>query len=379
MLENMVNPDKVTPDKTIPLTLLRNCRGVAFIRLYKAGLFFMGGNLGGGCVICKIDDPSTPLGYRWSAPVAVQCGGLGGGFVFGGEQIDSVILLNTSSAIRAFTGKGQITFGGNVSLAVGPVGKDIGAQVGVSDNKELVAAYSYSQAKGAYIGGTLEGAFLVIRDEENKRFYGNLNATAENLLKGTVLAPPSAQALANELNLVMTKQGAYSKISTSSSRDMNLAQSGRDLIRQGMSGDNLVTPALPNDWESALSPDGKVYYYNVKTNQTSWERPSPAALAPTPPPAVAPQAPIAQPLPAAQKPVVPANRPVVPGSRPPVAVARPPTVPTKLALYDYAATQADELSFKQNDRVEILGQVDANWAQGRLNGKTGLVPLTYLQ
>ncbi|KAH9257803.1 hypothetical protein BASA81_003821 [Batrachochytrium salamandrivorans] len=373
MLESMVKPGMVSQDKAIPLTLLRSCQGVAFIRLYKAGMFFLGGNLGGGCVICKIEDPSAPLGYRWSAPVAVQCGGLGGGFVFGGEQIDSVIILNTSSAIRAFTGKGQITFGGNVSLAVGPVGKDIGAQVGVSDNKELVAAYSYSQARGAYIGGTLEGAFLVIRDEENKRFYGNLNATAENLIKGTVSAPPSAQALANELNLIMTKQGVYSKIQTSSSRDMNLAQSGRELIKQGMSGNNLVTPALPEDWESALSPDGKVYYYNVKTNQTSWDRP---VATPQPPPPVIPQAPPA-PAAVAQKPVVPANRPVVPASRP--AAAKPIAVPTKLAMYDYTANQADELSFKQNDCVEILGQVDSNWAQGRLHGKTGLVPLTYLQ
>jgi lipid-binding SYLF domain-containing protein len=59
---------------------------VAFIRIYKAGLFMLGGNMGGGVVIAKIKDPNEENGYRWSAPVSVMCGGLGGGFVFGGEQ-----------------------------------------------------------------------------------------------------------------------------------------------------------------------------------------------------------------------------------------------------------------------------------------------------
>jgi len=46
----------------------------------------LGGNMGGGVVIAKIKDPNEENGYRWSAPVSVMCGGLGGGFVFGGEQ-----------------------------------------------------------------------------------------------------------------------------------------------------------------------------------------------------------------------------------------------------------------------------------------------------
>lgn len=48
------------------------------------------------------------------------CGGLGGGFIFGGEKIDSIIILNTKSAVRAFMGGQQVTFGGNLSVAAGP-------------------------------------------------------------------------------------------------------------------------------------------------------------------------------------------------------------------------------------------------------------------
>ena len=104
-------------------------------------------------MICKIKDPSQPDGYRWSAPVSIACGGLGGGFIFGAEMIDSMIILTHGGAVRAFMGKGQVSFGGNVSLAVGPFGRDIEAHLAAGANRELAAAYSYSQAKGAYIGG----------------------------------------------------------------------------------------------------------------------------------------------------------------------------------------------------------------------------------
>jgi lipid-binding SYLF domain-containing protein len=203
MLNEMVNPQYVDADKAIPLALIRNCEGLAFLRIYKAGFLVVGGNFGGGCVIAKVKDASQPRGWRWSAPSAVSCGGLGGGFVLGAEAIDSIIICNTPGSIRAFTGQGQVTLGGNVSLAVGPVGRDIEVHAGASSNKEIVAAYSYSSAKGAYIGGSLEGAFVKREDAENRRFYASDNATAENLLDGTVQVPTKAMALANELDSVL--------------------------------------------------------------------------------------------------------------------------------------------------------------------------------
>ena len=48
-------------------------------------------------------------------------------------------------------GKGQVTFGGSLSLAAGPVGRDVSGAVGMSDTKEISVAYSYSRAKGAYV------------------------------------------------------------------------------------------------------------------------------------------------------------------------------------------------------------------------------------
>ena len=47
----------------------------------------LAGNMGGGCIICKVPDESSERGWRWSGPSSLGVGGLGGGFVFGGEKV----------------------------------------------------------------------------------------------------------------------------------------------------------------------------------------------------------------------------------------------------------------------------------------------------
>lgn len=76
--------------------------------------------VGGGCVLAKVPDESDPRGWRWSGPSSVVCAGLSGGFTFGAERVESLILLNTKSAVKGFMGDDQITFGGNLSIAAGP-------------------------------------------------------------------------------------------------------------------------------------------------------------------------------------------------------------------------------------------------------------------
>jgi len=45
----------------------------------------------------------------------------------------------------------------------------------------------------------------------------------------------------------------------------------------------------------------------------------------------------------------------------------------------YKASQPDELSFNEGDKVEILEKVDSNWWKGKIGFKQGLVPASYLQ
>ncbi|KAJ3073520.1 F-BAR and double SH3 domains protein 1 [Podochytrium sp. JEL0797] len=48
------------------------------------------------------------------------------------------------------------------------------------------------------------------------------------------------------------------------------------------------------------------------------------------------------------------------------------------ALYDYTGADSGELSFHVNDEIEVLEAGDADWWMGRLGGKEGLVPASYV-
>ena len=66
-------------------------------------------------------------------------------------------------------------------------------------------------------------------------------------------------------------------------------------------------------------------------------------------------------------------------SEPPV---RPPPKPGQVkvfrALYDYAAQNADELSFQEGDLIYVTDMIsNQNWWKANCNGKTGLVPYNY--
>lgn len=65
-------------DKSIPLSLLRSARGLAFLTVAKGGLVF-GGRFGTGLVIAKL-----PSG-KWSAPCAIGTLGVSWGALAGAE------------------------------------------------------------------------------------------------------------------------------------------------------------------------------------------------------------------------------------------------------------------------------------------------------
>ena len=49
-----------------------------------------------------------------------------------------------------------------------------------------------------------------------------------------------------------------------------------------------------------------------------------------------------------------------------------------VALFDFKAEFSNELRFEAGDRIEVLNQVDEEWIKGRLNGRTGIVPVVFL-
>jgi SH3 domain-containing YSC84-like protein 1 len=169
------------PETAIPPAVMRAARGLAILTVTKAG--FIGSGRGGTGIVVE----RTANG--WSGPSAIGTGGLGVGFQAGVQVTEFVIVLNTPAAVDAFAKQGNLTLGGNLSVAAGPVGRNAEADVALQ-----AAMYSYSRSQGLFAGLSLEGTVIATRDDVNEGYYGK-RVTAEEILSGKVQPPPSARAL----------------------------------------------------------------------------------------------------------------------------------------------------------------------------------------
>ncbi|XP_072794383.1 SH3 domain-containing YSC84-like protein 1 isoform X4 [Vicugna pacos] len=104
------------PDKIIPAHVIAKAKGLAILSVIKAG-FLVTARGGSGIVLARLPDG------KWSAPSAIGIAGLGGGFELGIEVSDLVIILNYDRAVEAFAKGGNLTLGGNFTVAVGPLGR----------------------------------------------------------------------------------------------------------------------------------------------------------------------------------------------------------------------------------------------------------------
>lgn len=244
---------------------------------------------------------------------------MGWGALIGASVTDSVIILNTDLAVKAFAGHGQVKFGGNLSVAAGPVGREGDAAAHVGDGG-AAACYSYSHSRGLFAGISLQGAIFMTRDSDNARFYG-YPVKASEILKGEA-APPQLDDLdklyevLNYVNNPEALEGAPlpsfsdasgvsfagSSYQSSTKFDNDLddddvsrrssmwAQWGQDdddvAFAQAMNADNAQQDSLPPGWTEVPSETG-TYYWHEASGKTQWERPAPVPVvksAPPPPP-----------------------------------------------------------------------------------------------
>lgn len=169
------------PENAIPPAVMRAARGLAILTVTRAA--FIGSVRGGTGIVVQ------RLGDGWSAPSAIATGGLGVGFQAGAEVSEFIIVLNTPAAVDAFAKQANVTLGGNLTVAAGPVGRSAEASVGLQ-----AAVYSYSRSQGLFAGVSLEGTAIGTRDDVNEAYYGD-RVYADEILSGKVQAPAGARHL----------------------------------------------------------------------------------------------------------------------------------------------------------------------------------------
>ncbi|XP_078398000.1 SH3 domain-containing YSC84-like protein 1 [Cetorhinus maximus] len=178
------------PDVIIPAHVIAKAQGLAILSVIKAG-FLVTARGGSGIVLGRLPDG------RWSAPSAIGIAGLGGGFEIGIEVSDLVIILNQKRAVDAFAKGGNLTLGGNFTVAIGPIGRNLEGDVAI---RSSAAVYTYCKSRGLFAGISLEGSCLIERKETNRKFYCQ-DIRACSILYGDVEPPAVAQELYDILDI----------------------------------------------------------------------------------------------------------------------------------------------------------------------------------
>ena len=180
------------PD-SIPQDVLDKADCVVVLPSVKKFAIGVGGSYGRGVMTCR---GGKDFRGKWGAPTMMALEGGSVGLQLGGEATDFVLLLMTAnSASSILTSK--VKLGGDASAAAGPVGRSASAETDAAMKAEIL---SYSRARGAFAGVSLEGSTLRPDNDANKDLYGKKIEAKEIVLNGAVKAPPSASTLISTLD-----------------------------------------------------------------------------------------------------------------------------------------------------------------------------------
>jgi lipid-binding SYLF domain-containing protein len=187
-----------TPDKGIPTDLLNKAECVVVYPSVKKAAFIVGGSYGKGVITCR-----TGKGFRgpWSAPAMFALEGGSVGLQIGGEATDFVLLvMNEKGAQSVLSSK--VKLGADASAAAGPVGRTTSAETDIALKAEIL---SWSRARGAFAGVSLEGSTMRSDDAANKHLYGKELSAKEIVGEGKVRTPAAGKALVGLLDKTSPK------------------------------------------------------------------------------------------------------------------------------------------------------------------------------
>jgi lipid-binding SYLF domain-containing protein len=190
------------PDKGIPEEVLEHAKCVAVIPHMVKGGFVFGAKGGKGVATCR-----TPIG--WSAPAFITISGGSWGLQIGVEAVDVVMIIQNEKGMQRLLSS-NFQVGGDASAAAGPVGRH--AEAG-TDWKMDTEILTYSRARGAFAGLTLEGASIRQDSDSRHAMYGS-KVTTRALLLGRVPVPSEAKPFLAEIRGAKAQAVAERKAET---------------------------------------------------------------------------------------------------------------------------------------------------------------------
>jgi len=167
-----------------------NCRAVLiFPSVLKAG-FIIGAEGGRGVLLAQ-------SGGVWSYPAFYHLAGASIGLQVGGQVSQVMMTIMHDAALNRVL-KNNLELGAGASVAMGPIGKEIGAGSSGDFDADV---YTYAAAQGLYAGLNFEGASIGEDQDRNAYYYGRRLPAADIVLRNAGAnsqADPLRQALATQ-------------------------------------------------------------------------------------------------------------------------------------------------------------------------------------
>jgi lipid-binding SYLF domain-containing protein len=184
------------PDKSIPQDLLDKAACIVLVPGLKKGAFVFGGKYGRGFSICRRQD-----GQGWGPPAANRIEGGSFGLQIGFSSSDVILLVMNERGMKKLT-TSKFTIGADATAAAGPVGRNATAQTDALMHAEIL---SWSRARGAFAGVSLDGATLRNDLDDNQALYGQ-RWTSKQILGSGAKIPAAASKLISLLNKYSPKE-----------------------------------------------------------------------------------------------------------------------------------------------------------------------------
>jgi lipid-binding SYLF domain-containing protein len=147
---------------------------VIFPGAIKVALGVVGGQGARGLAMIRKEDG------LWSNPFFVTLGEGSLGFQFGAQASDIVLLFKDRNDIIEID-QADITLGGDVGVAAGPVNKGSSSSTDITFESEI---YSYYRSRGLFAGVSLKGGILSYNEDISESLYGIDGVSTEEIFQG---------------------------------------------------------------------------------------------------------------------------------------------------------------------------------------------------
>jgi SH3 domain-containing YSC84-like protein 1 len=181
------------PD-TIPQSVLDKTKCVVVIPSVLKAAFVIGASYGRGAMVCRTGNYFTG---PWGAPSMMAVEGGSFGLQIGAEATDFVFLIMNERGANSIL-RSKVRIGADITAAAGPVGRSAEAGTDAYMRAEIL---TYSRARGAFAGISLEGSTLRPDGDANEALYGR-KVDPHDVVRG--LGPQSPEA-ARKLDTLLDK------------------------------------------------------------------------------------------------------------------------------------------------------------------------------